>query len=91
MVGGLGSSVSRNALSALDDSLLHANRAVGAMELVIKTAGIADVVAVLISPPERSGGRLAVGATEGADGSRLVILFLVVGHGDGALCAAASG
>lgn len=42
------------------------------MQFVVETASVANGLAVLISPPQRRGGRLAVRATgPGSSGGRL--------------------
>lgn len=90
VVGSLGSRVGRNAFSALDDGLLHANGTMSTMQLVVKAASVADVVAVLVSPPERRGSGLAICAAEGTNSTVLVIVLFVIHDGCGPLDAVAS-
>lgn len=78
-----------NTFSALDHGLLHADWAMSAVQFVVETTRIADVVTVLISPPQGRGGGLTIGAAEGSD-CALVIILLFLWHGRYSLCAAAS-
>jgi hypothetical protein len=72
-----------NAFSAFNDVPHHGDWAVDIMKLIIKTAGIADGVAGLITAPERGGDCVAIGAHEGL----AVDLMLIIGRaaitGDG--------
>jgi len=91
MIGGLGGSIGWNALPTLDDSLLHADRTMGAMELVVKATRVADVVAILVSPPKWRGCRLAIGASESPDSAVLIIFVGLGSHGCGLLRTATNG
>lgn len=79
MVGSLRSRIGGDALSSLDDGLLHANRAMSAVQLVVETASVANVVAVLVASPEWSGGRLTIGAAECAYCALVVLLLVLCG------------
>jgi hypothetical protein len=62
-----------------------------AVELVVETTGVANVVAIFVASPQRCGGRLAVGAAESSHAVALVVLFLLFGRSRGPLSIAASG
>ena len=74
-----------DSLAPLDDGLAHANRTLCAVQLLVQSARIADVVAIFIASPEWSRCSTAIGALESSNCSLFVRFSLIRGSGIGSL------